>query len=102
MNSFQVSGHLGQDAKIIKVGDKQVVKFPIASKERNKTIWFNVDWWTPTDHTAYMRKGDYLVVSGRIDETDKDGRKYQTVIAQAVEFVPKHHAPEQQPNDLPY
>ena len=102
MNVIVVTGRLGQDAKLIKVGEKQVVKFSIASSERNKTIWFECDWWTSADLTKYMIKGQDVRVSGRIDETEKDGRKYQTIVVQSFELGPKHHAPEQQNDDLPY
>ena len=102
MNVIVVTGNLGQDAELIKVGDKQVVKFSIASRERDKTIWFRCDWWTAADLTKYMKKGQDVRVSGRIDETEKDGRKYQTIVVQSFELGPKHQTTEQQTNDLPY
>lgn len=81
MNSITVSGRLGADAKIKKVGDQDVAEFSLAderfSKGESTTQWFRVTvWGKGAAFAGTMVKGDAAVVVGPLSYRtyEKDGQ----------------------------
>jgi single-strand DNA-binding protein len=79
-NRAEFIGNLGSDARIAKVGDKDVANFSIAveDKKNDATIWIRCALWGALVPKigSYLTKGKMVMVAGpvRIEEwTNKDG-----------------------------
>lgn len=64
-----IVGHLGRDAEVKPVGERNVINFSVAVtrkvKEEETTTWWRVAYWTKSAVVAqYLTKGTAVLVSG--------------------------------------
>lgn len=94
MQVVYLHGYLGRDAEIIKVGDKEQVKFSLACTEgkgdKKYTTWYDVLSYA-TGLQPYLLKGKDVIVTGRLSVRQtqgKDGKTYVNinVYADAIEL----------------
>lgn len=101
INTITLSGTIGQnpELKVAKSG-KRFTSFTIANNtgygENKKTNWFKIMAFNSTAEyiQRYGKKGDFVIVSGRLDKnewTDRDNivHKDYTVLANEVEIKSK-------------
>ena len=95
MNLVQLSGTLGKDPEVRHTQDgKAVANVSVATRgfKKDDTDWHKVTAWGKTAEFLgeYFRKGDGIVLSGRIQygSYEKDGVKHYTteVVADRLEF----------------
>lgn len=111
-NSVSLDGRLGKDPE--KFGsDNGPVKFSICHNKNRKLPtgewesephWFDVvSWGKLRDKTITLRKGDLVVVSGRLETSsyEKDGVKRTSVqvVADSVGVVPRTDATTSEESD---
>lgn len=59
-------------------------------KWENVTTWHNVKIWKPSDYTkANFVKGARVMVQGRIENTEHEGKYYSSIVADKVEIFTK-------------
>ena len=101
MNITHISGNLGSDPQLRKVGDTQVCNFSLAVNDRVKrkgewideTTWYRVAVWGGQAEpcSKYLSKGRKALVSGRVslNEYEKDGKNCASleINARDVEFL---------------
>lgn len=89
MLKIQVIGHVGQDAKINQVNNRKVINFSVAHTERfkdkettkdvEKTVWVNIQYWTDNTRVAeFLTKGRLVYVEGYPNAnifTNRDNQK---------------------------
>jgi len=95
LNKVELRGRIGQDPKILSVGDTQVARFSVATSEvfhdregmiKEETTWHNVAAWQGKSivDLATIKKGQMISLTGRIRSvryTATDGSdKYLTEI----------------------
>jgi len=77
-NSVSLWGHLGKDPEIrMTTTEKQIMSFSIANKRGEQTDWFDVTRWEPSEFDLKLKKGDLVLVQGRMvqDKWEKEGQK---------------------------
>ena len=94
-NKVILTGNIGQDPEIKKVGEKAIATFTLATSEFHKdkngerkteTQWHNIKIWSPLAEISekWLKKGSKIYVEGKIvyeSWDDKDGIKhYKTSI----------------------
>lgn len=106
MNQAVISGRLGKDIEIlVTTTGKEIGKISVATNHSykmsngeyaNETTWHNVTIYSPTDYQKKkLAKGATAIVSGRIENKEKDGRYYYSIVADRVEIfdsTPKSEA----------
>ena len=78
-----IVGHLGRDADVKPVGERNVINFSVAVtrkvKDEETTTWWRVAYWTKSASVAqYLTKGAAVLVTGEPylrPFTKKDGTK---------------------------
>ena len=93
MNKVIIKGRLGQDPelKIFDNGNK-VVNFSIATndgnKENPKTNWHSCNAWNKTAEIIekYFKKGDEILVEGKIDYQKSDNKIFTKINVFSFEF----------------
>jgi single-stranded DNA-binding protein len=93
---IHVTGNLGDDPQVEKVGDGQVTKFSLAvSQYRGKnreadTGWWRCECWGPVQKLLeFVGKGDQVKVRGDVViDKGKDGKYYYNVRCDKV-IIPK-------------
>lgn len=102
MNSITINGRLGRDPETVKTSNSQVSKFSLASRERNETLWVDVECWGKLSEIAskHLKKGSSIVVKGRLSEdrwTDKGGnnRSRMKIVADEIEFTGSKESSEE-------
>jgi len=76
MNSFNVTGRLGQDPELNEVGeDAKVANFSIANDEGYGTNWFDVAAWNGQAEFVmeHFSKGDRIEITGAVEMDDEYG-----------------------------
>lgn len=97
MNQAVISGRLGKDIEIlVTTTGKEIGKISVATNHSykmsngeyaNETTWHNVTIYSPTDYQKKkLAKGVTAIVSGRIENKEKDGRHYYSIAADRVEI----------------
>lgn len=94
-NRVILTGNIGQDPEVKRVGDKSIATFTLATSKSYKdkngekktdTQWHNLKMWSPLADIAekWLKKGSKIYVEGEIvyeNWDDKDGVKhYKTSI----------------------
>lgn len=92
INQVTLLGRVGKDPEMrYTPNNKAVCKFSIATNELGKenTTWHNITAWEKTAELCeqYVKKGDLLYVHGRIEYSEKDGKYYTAIVANAVKFL---------------
>lgn len=89
-----VVGRVGGEVKTF-TGATNVAKFSVATDsgfgEKKKTEWYNVTAFGKTADacTKFLSKGKVVVVEGRMETSEgKDGKKYVSLLADRVQFLP--------------
>jgi len=102
LNQLHLAGNLVADPELKTVGDTQLCKLRVATKEKwknkagekqEKATFFDVDVWG--NHAGpcaqYLTKGQPVYIQGKMEcqETEKDGvkRKFWSVRADSVQFL---------------
>jgi len=101
MNRVTLMGNVGNDPEYKQIGDKEVVKFTLATSESYKnaagervtnTTWHNITCWGGLAKFAsqYVFKGSKYLIEGKIDngKYEKDGVTHYTtqIVASGIEF----------------
>lgn len=96
MNIVNLTGRVGQDPRTVKVGEKSVSNFSLATKEwgkEPKTEWHKIVVWEKDNLIPMVKKGSHLAITGRLQthSYEKDGVKHYSteVIANNIEFLDK-------------
>ena len=111
-----ITGRVGRDAEIKDVNGKQVISFNVASNQgKDKPpIWFKCDYWRQGRVGEFIKKGTELLVSGEMEEHEKEGKKYQSCKVSSLDFIgskkeqqasqttPEQDGAEEQTDDLPF
>ncbi len=106
MNVLTISGNLGKDAVVRKAGDQSVACFSIAMKsgygDKAQTIWVDCSLWGKQAESGlvqYLRKGQFVVLSGEMGTREHEGKTYITLRVASVTLGGKSEAsqPVQQP-----
>jgi single-strand DNA-binding protein len=100
-NQITLLGHLGQDVRMVAVGEKSIAKFSVATSEKyvdkgsgekkESTEWHEIEAWEGLGEIAskYLHKGDSVMVVGRLkyDLWDKGEVKMKTAKVVADEII---------------
>lgn len=92
INQVILVGRVGKDPEIrYTTSNKAVAMFSIATNELGKdtTTWHNVKAWEKQAELCeqYVKKGDLLYISGRIEYSEKDGKHYTAIVIQNMKFL---------------
>jgi single-strand DNA-binding protein len=99
MNNVSLIGNIGTDIELKTTPTgKNVCTFPLAVKDRERTLWINIVAWNKTAELCekYLMKGSQVGIEGRIavrEYTNKNNekRKIVEVIADEITFIGKKH-----------
>ena len=93
INSFAVTGFVGQDAKINKFENSSVARFGLCiartekvnGEDKRKSAFINLEMWRKNENTASfdaLKKGNRITVEGyfKPEEYEKDGEKHQVIV----------------------
>lgn len=93
MNRAIIKGRLGNDPKLKTVGnDLQIVNFSVATndgaKDKPKTNWHNCTAFKNTAEVInkYFKKGDEILIEGKIDYSKDDDKYYTNINVFSFEF----------------
>ena len=100
-NTVTIWGHVGKDpmGKKTAKGDT-LINFSVANKRGENTDWFDITKWEPTEWDLKIRKGDLVLLQGRMqqDTWEKEGQKRSAikVVAYRIDMMKsKEFAPTQ-------
>ncbi|MHA8109962.1 single-stranded DNA-binding protein [Lactobacillaceae bacterium Melli_B4] len=93
MNKVTLSGRLTKDIELKQSKDVQYARFSVAvNKDRREGVDFIncVTFGKQAEAMAkYCQKGRMLLIDGRLQVSQNNGRTYYTVVATQVEFLAK-------------
>lgn len=97
MNVFNLIGNVGGDPEVKNFGSgSKLVEFSVAENRKYKgetmTNWFRCKAWGQKADLVeqYVKKGDKVALSGRIEiRKDDQGRYWTDVIVNQIEFLGK-------------
>lgn len=110
-NNFQITGRIGQDAKINQFATASVARFGLAvtrketvnGEEKKTTAFLNMEAWRKNENSAdfqQLKKGQFITIEGyfKPEEYEKDGVKHQVVVMTATkwEVAPKDENKKQE------
>lgn len=91
MNVFTASGNIGRDAEVRQAGGTSVAGFSLAIKsgigDKAQTIWLDCSIWGKQAESGliqYLKKGQFVVVSGELGTREHDGKTYITLRVNTV------------------
>jgi single stranded DNA-binding protein (ssb) len=103
LNRIELRGRVGQDPRVMSVGDSQVARFSVATNETYKTrkgelveetTWHNIAVWNGKNIDSFdkIKKGVLVQLSGRLRNskyTAEDGtdRYFGEVVANRLQVV---------------
>lgn len=115
MNVLTVSGNLGKDAEVRQAGGSSVAGFSVAMKsgygDKQQTIWLDCSLWGKQAESGlinYLKKGQFVVVSGELGTREYEGKTYLTLRVNNVtlggkssDAQPQQRQPQQQTQTPP-
>ena len=103
MNVLTTSGNLGKDAEVRQAGNSTVASFSLAMKsgygDKAQTIWLDCSIWGKQAESGlvqYLKKGQFVVVSGEMGTREYEGKTYITLRVNSVTLGGKSELPRQQ------
>lgn len=91
MNVLTASGNIGRDAEVRQAGGTSVAGFSLAMKsgigDKAQTIWLDCSIWGKQAESGliqYLKKGQFVVVSGELGTREHDGKTYITLRVNSV------------------
>lgn len=89
MNTIVITGRLGQHPELKKNEKTSFVNFSLADRNGKTTQWVNVTAYGATAENLckFKKKGEIIAVSGRLQLSEKDGKKYVQVNAFEIEYL---------------
>lgn len=103
MNVLTVSGNIGRDAEVRNAGGTAVAGFSLAMKsgygDKAQTIWLDCSLWGKQAESGlvqYLKKGQFVVVSGELGTREHEGKTYITLRCNSVTLGGKPEASPQQ------
>lgn len=92
LNNVELIGRVGRDPEMRYTSNgKAVVGFSLATNEmgKDKTTWHNITAWEKLAEVCeqYVKKGDLIYLSGRIEYTENNGKYYTQIVAYTVKFL---------------
>jgi len=112
MNLWAITGNIGGDVKVNKVGDSSVANFSVAVTagygDKKQTIWVACALWGKQAESKlvdYLVKGQQVALTGEMSTRDHDGKTYVQLRVGSIdlvggkrdESVPQQSRPSQQP-----
>lgn len=81
MNSFSVSGNIGQDLELDEAGGTPVVNGSLAEDHGYGTNWFDFVAWGETAErmVEHVSKGDGIEIMGTLEQDEYENSEGQTV-----------------------
>lgn len=86
MNVFTASGNIGRDAEVRNAGGTSVAGFSLAVKsgygDKAQTVWVDCSLWGKQAESGlvqYLKKGQFVVVTGEIGTREHEGKTYVTL-----------------------
>jgi single-strand DNA-binding protein len=111
MNVLTISGNIGRDAEVRNAGGTNVASFSLAMKsgygDKAQTIWVDCSLWGKQAESGlvqYLKKGQFVVVSGEMGTREHEGKTYITLRVEKVTLGGKQEsqqAPQQRPTQQP-
>ena len=115
MNSFNITGSLGQEPKLDYVGANKVAKLTISVavyRTKDKTDWFQVEVWgsnfngtvnnkRPEMYASRLTKGSRVGISGSVHIDEYNGKYYTKVNANNIDLISGLKANNSQGNFTP-
>jgi single-strand DNA-binding protein len=113
MNVLTISGNIGRDAEVRNAGGTNVAGFSLAMKsgygDKAQTIWVDCSLWGKQAESGlvqYLKKGQFVVVSGELGTREHEGKTYITLRVEKVTLGGKQEgqqqqAPQQRPAQQP-
>lgn len=102
MNVLTVSGNIGRDAEVRNAGGTAVAGFSLAIKsgygDKAQTIWLDCSIWGKQAESGlvqYLKKGQFVVVSGEMGTREHDGKTYITLRVNNVTLGGKQDSQQQ-------
>lgn len=102
MNVLTVSGNIGRDAEVRNAGGTAVAGFSLAMKsgygDKAQTIWLDCSIWGKQAESGlvqYLKKGQFVVVSGEMGTREHDGKTYITLRVNNVTLGGKQDGTQQ-------
>lgn len=92
LNNVELIGRVGKDPEMRYTSSgKAVCGFSLATNEmgKDKTTWHNITAWEKLAEVCerYVKKGDLIYLSGRIEYTENNGKYYTQIVAYTVKFL---------------
>ena len=113
MNVLVVSGNIGRDAEVRNAGGTSVAGFSLAVKsgygDKAQTVWVDCSLWGKQAESGlvqYLKKGQFVVVTGELGTREHEGKTYVTLRANNVTLGGKQDSQksvqgQQQPQQRP-
>lgn len=102
MNVLTASGNIGRDAEVRNAGGTAVAGFSLAMKsgygDKTQTIWLDCSIWGKQAESGlvqYLKKGQFVVVSGELGTREHDGKTYITLRCNSVDLGGKQDGGQQ-------
>lgn len=102
MNVLSLCGNLGKDAEVRSVSGTSVASFSVAMKsgygEKAQTIWVDCSLWGKQAESGliqYLKKGQFVVVSGEMGTREYEGKTYITLRVNSVSLGGKSDGGQQ-------
>lgn len=99
MNVFTASGNIGRDAEVRNAGGTSVAGFSLAVKsgygDKAQTVWVDCSIWGKQAESGlvqYLKKGQFVVVTGELGTREHDGKTYITLRVNNVTLGGKQDA----------
>lgn len=93
MNKVILEGRVGSIQELKTVGENKVLNFSLATNDgygdNSKTNWHNCSLWNKSaeNFNRFIKKGQGVIVEGKIEYTEKDDKKYTQINCERFYFI---------------